>query len=182
MPLKKLHNRFLNELREAILLYEFIWFEWIRSDNCSLSTTEVKKIRQYMRLKFQIEKLGTESVSDKTELIKCILRKLETDYPAFKEFVVLNFLYSLIKLAREYDQGYDSFMNTPVHALIIPDNIKNALIAFKVYNVGLLAVLYKENDLLRGPAYQRIVEFQIANQTPKANINLKPIAMTQDST
>lgn len=161
-------NKLLAELKAAISSYLFFWDKWIASDLCNLSATEIKKIQQYVRSNFQTATSGTERAYEESELIKRILRKLETDYPAFKELVVLNFLCSLIRLARDYDQGYDSFMNAPVHALSIPEHTKNALMAFKVYSVGLLAVLYKENDLLLDPAYQRIVEFQLINANPKS--------------
>lgn len=148
----------LDELKQSLDPYLFFWEEWTANDNCNLSKEEISIINNYLQSEFEIGLLDSLLFYNKIKETTEITRKLNLGYQVFKDVVIVNFLSTIIGLAREY--GYTQFLETPIRQLNISTNLKANLMSFKAYTLQQLFIIYKADDFSRGWVYKRIVEFQ----------------------
>lgn len=148
----------LEELKSSLEPYLFYWENWIANDNCNLSKEEILTVNSYLENEFEVGFLESFTFQNKARLIEEIIRKLNLGYQVFKDVVIVNFLSTIIQMAKEY--GYNEFLETPVRQLRISDNLKANLMSFKAYTLQQLFIIYKADDFSRGWVYKRIVEFQ----------------------
>lgn len=151
----------LQSLKRAHLPYLFFWDEWIQYGDCNLSRIEIDKI-QALTCNFNPFD-WTYTSNDELDLVRNIVKKLQIGLQVFKEFVVVNFLNSVIQLANEY--GYDLFLNSPIKNLNISEDLKACLLKFKTYNLKLLFLTHKIEEFSFGWIYKVIVEFQTIKKT-----------------
>lgn len=151
-------KKILEELKQSLDPYLFFWEEWTANDNCNLSKEEIAIINSYLQSEFEIGLLESFLFYNKIKETTEITRKLNLGYQVFKDVVIVNFLSTIISLAREY--GYNDFLETPIRQLNISPNLKANLMSFKAYTLQQLFIIYKADDFSRGWVYKRIVEFQ----------------------
>jgi hypothetical protein len=76
-------------------------------------------------------------------------------------------------MAKAY--GYDVFLNTPINQLVISEEIKAKLEAFKVYTLQQLFIIYKSEDFARAWLYNNIIDFLIMHKELQKPISLKSL-------
>ena len=151
-------KKILEELKTCLEPYLFFWEEWIANDNCNLSTEEIGLITSYLQNDFEIGFFESFLLYNKIKQLEEVIRKLNLGYQVFKDVVIVNFLSSIIIMAKDY--GYTEFLETPIRQLTISAPLKANLLSFKAYTLQQLFIIYKADDFSRGWVYKRIVEFQ----------------------
>jgi hypothetical protein len=151
-------KKILEELKQSLEPYLFFWDEWTANDNCNLTSEEVAVINSYLETEFEIGLFESFLFYNKIKDTEALIRKLNLGYQVFKDVVIVNFLSSIIHMARDY--GYNAFLETPVRQLNVSDKLKANLMSFKAYTLQQLFIIYKADDFSRGWVYKRIVEFQ----------------------
>jgi hypothetical protein len=154
----EMKNKVLEELRISLQPYLFYWEEWSRDDNCNLTVDEVQLVNSYLASSFKIGVFESFLFRNKIKTVKEVIRKLNLGYQIFKDFVIVNFLFKIISIAKEY--GYKKFLETPVHQLKVPEQMKMILMSFKAYTLQQLFIIYKVEDFSRNPVFRKIVDFQ----------------------
>lgn len=147
-----------NQVKKNIKQYLFFWNEWIRNGNCNLDPYEIKLIEACIN--GDVKSTLSEDLSsfEIIERWKQILLKLELGHQVFKDFVIVNFLQTIVDLGKAY--GYDSFLNTPVRQLNIDEDLKLCLLKLKTHTLQVAFIVYKPEDFNRRWLYDIIVEFQ----------------------
>lgn len=160
------HPQTIENLRNALEPYRFFWEEWIQYGDCNLSPAEISTI-QTLKGNDGLLADWTFASNDELDMVRNTTKKLQIGYQLFKDYVVVNFLKTIIQLANE--NGYDLFLNTPIQDLTISEDLKNCLLKFKTLNIRMLFLTYKAAEFSVGWVYKVIVEFQTIKKT-KANI------------
>ncbi len=156
------------QLKSEMELYIFFWEEWTRNPDCNLTKLDIEIINLYLRTRSESQVEKSNELCNLVDM-PTLVKKLRTGYRTFKASVVLNFLCQLVKLAREYFDGYNSFLESPIYDLKIPAQLALCLLSFKVHNIRLLVTVFNEEDFIEGLIYQKIVEFQILCKNQKIN-------------
>lgn len=147
----------MEELNRRIAPYLFTWEEWTRSMECFLSSDEVAFIDQHLAKKPAPALPEFFVPGKKMEDHAALSNKLLRQYPKFQEWVIFNFLCSLIRMAETY--GAERFFNEPVTQLALPEALKQNLCAFRVHHLRQLAYAYKAEDLKRDWVFANIAAF-----------------------
>jgi len=108
VPTFEMKNKVLEELRISLQPYLFFWEEWSRDDNCNLTVEEVQLLNSYLASSFKITMFDSFLFRNKTKAVKEVIRKLNLGYQIFKDFVIVNFLFKIISIAKKY--GYKKFL------------------------------------------------------------------------
>lgn len=151
-------TQILEDLQNAIQPYLFYWEEWIANGNCNLSIAEIELVNIHLRNNFSAGFLDLFDFYDKAQSIRDVIRKLDIGYQVFKDFVVVEFLTSLVEMAKAY--GYDKFLQTPIKDLEIHEDLRSLMLAFGARTLNLLFIINKAEDFSRGWLYKNIVHFQ----------------------
>ena len=154
----------LQKLQNELTLYLFFWEEWVSNENCNLFPDEVTTLNYYIKTGFiSFINTGMDKYRE-IEKLEALTKKLNISYPVFKEVVVLDFLFTLIKFARESPNGFDTFLQTPIHQLDMRKELKEALLELKVHSIHLIPIIYRDIDLSVGWVYKKIVNFHVINR------------------
>ncbi len=162
-------KKILEELKQSLQPYLFFWEEWIANDNCNLSKEDIALINSHLQTEFELGFFESLTFYNKAKSIEDVIRKLDIGYQVFKDVVIVNFLSTIISMAKEY--GYNQFLETPIRQLHISDNLKTNLLSFKAYTLQQLFIIYKADDFSRGWVYKRIVEFQTILKQEEVSIH-----------
>lgn len=168
-----MQKQILEDLRTAMMPYQFYWDEWTINGNCNLDAEDVSIVNSHISNNFTLTTLDFLDHLfhyEKIGQIREIIKKLERADQLFKQFVVVDFLMALLEQASNYQDGYDLFLITPIHQLNMPLEIKNELIKFETICIGYLIRTTKPEDFSRGMLYRRIVEFQTARKFLKNRV------------
>ena len=160
-------TRPIDKLKIAIDPYLFFWDEWANDENCTLTKAEVDFTNNLIKTDFKWNGFNSTISNAEIEFIANINKKLEIGYGVFKEFIVADFLYTLKKLGEAYPDGHEYFLKAPIDKLNISEEIKTALLNFKVHTIGLIFVFYKLDELRSGLLYKHIVDVLIAKKNEK---------------
>ncbi len=155
MKLKKV----IVELENNIKSYSPFLCEWSKNENCSLTAEDLSIINIYTKSNFKIPLFSLFSSFKQTQRVKTIIAKLIWDYQKFKEWVITNFIFSLLKLIRENSFNI-FFLHLPLDYLSLPYELKNKLRLFKIKTVYEIFEKYKEEDFYKNPVFNNIVEFE----------------------
>lgn len=148
----------MDALEEAVNPYLFFWKEWTNNGNCNLSATEVLLIEKLIENGFRIDFIDLLLNNNNQDMIATIVKKLCLGYQVFKDFVIVNFLQTIVVLART--NGYDNFLQTPIRQLNLEECFKDCLLKFKCHTLQLVFMVYKAEDFNRAWLYAVIEEFQ----------------------
>lgn len=173
-----MRSQTLEELRTALEPYLFFWKEWSKLGVCELNPYEIDLINRHIQGNFRltVADLVSQFVGNgKFTEIHQIIDKLEKSTNLFRVSVVIEFLTTLIKIAQEYPDGYDSFFLTQIKELKISKDLVEGLMTFKVHNVHLLVFLIKPEDFSKGWIFRCVSNFIILNKNYNLIINQKPI-------
>jgi hypothetical protein len=173
-----MRSQALEELKTALDPYLFFWEEWSTLGVCVFEPREIEIINHHIKNNFQVtvnDLVGHIVNKEKRDEICLLIVKLKRSTDLFRDSVVVNFLSTLIVIARDYPEGYDRFLLTPVKDLKIPQDLVNGLMSFKVYSVHLLVILIRPDDFTKGWIFRCVSNFVLLNKKYNANINQKPI-------
>lgn len=96
---------------------------------------------------------------NQSKQIESIVSKLKADQKCFKDWMVTNFLFNLLKLIKMGERS-DFSMYAPIGYLSIPSEIKSKLKSFKVKTVYEIFEKYKEEDLKSATVFSNIIAFE----------------------
>lgn len=158
--------KILSRLKDAVLPYSFFWEEWVANGNCNLSLAEISIISHYSSLGFKESVLSAPWNNQKVETVSRTIRKLELGFQVFKDFVIVNFLQTIIEFSSHYPNS--DMLGMPITSLTIEPELKNCLLKFKCHTLHLVFVIYKAEDFNRAWIYSIIVEFQTIKKNKKS--------------
>jgi hypothetical protein len=150
----------LMELKENSKPYIQHWETWIKSKNCFLSEKEIMIIESYVfkNMDRDVSILQSFKVVNQLPIFEKLNEKLRTDYWKYKEWVILTFLFSIIKLAE--NSGQEKFMETPINELEILNDIKISLRNLNVNTLQDFFDKYSEDDLYKPELFNKITEIK----------------------
>lgn len=146
------------EIKKAIEPYLFFWNEWAENGNCNLDPHELELINTSLNDQTEPGAFNNLQDTDIIDRLERILLKLDLGYQVFKDFVIVNFLQTIIDLANSY--GYESFLRSPIRQLNIDEDLKVCLLKLKAHTLLIAFIIYKAEDFNRRWLYEVIVEFQ----------------------
>lgn len=150
----------LMELKENSKPYIQHWETWIKSKNSFLSEKEIMIIESYVfkNMDRDVSILQSFKVANQLPIFEKLNEKLRTDYWKYKDWVILTFLFSIIKLAE--NSGQEKFMETPINELEILNDIKISLRNLKVNTLQDFFEKYSESDLYKPELFNKITEIK----------------------
>ncbi len=164
------------KLKKAIVLlqnninaYEPFLSEWSKNENCSLSAEDLGIIETYIRTNFKFTLFSFFGSLKQKKRVQTIVAKLIWDYQKFKELVITNFLFSLLKLIRNNSFNI-FFLHLPLDYLSLPYELKNKLKLLKIKTVYEIFENYKEEDFYKNSVFNYIIEFETVIRKYKLKI------------
>lgn len=150
----------LMELKENSKPYIQHWETWIKSKNCFLSEKEIMIIESYVfkNMDRDVSILQSFKVANQLPIFEKLNEKLRKDYWKYKDWIILAFLSSIIKLAE--NSGHRKFMETPINELEILESIKISLRKLNINTLSEFFEKYSENDLYKPEVFNRITEIK----------------------
>lgn len=150
----------LMELKENSKPYIQHWETWIKSKTCFLSEKEIMIIESYAfkNMDRDVSILQSFKAVNQLPIFEKLNEKLKTEYWKYKDWIILTFLFSIIKLAE--NSGQKKFMETPISELEILSDIK---ISFRKLNINSFQDFfekYSEDDLYKPEVFRKISEIK----------------------
>ncbi len=147
-------------LQNNINAYEPFLYEWSKNENCSLSPEDLRIIDNYKKINFKIDFFSLLRSFKQKKQIQTIVAKLIWDYQKFKEWVITNFVFSILKLIR--NNSFNTFfLHLPLDYLSLSYELKNKLKLLKIKTVYEIFENYNEEDFYKTPTFNHIVAFEI---------------------
>lgn len=162
----------LIELEKAIFPYMFLWEEWAAYEYCTLFAPEVETINFYIKRNFSVNSAGTLMEEAEADKIYFLIRKLELGYRVFRHFAIVTFYNTIIDFANRCPESGNNFLMLQICDLVIPQNMKTCLQAFKVDTISLIFILYRPTDFQLDNVFKNIAAFLLENKK-NSIINLK---------
>lgn len=149
----------IKELEKNIHAYSSFWYKWIQQEECTLSEEDLYVIEVHTKNNFKLNIFESFMFYNQSQQIECIVSKLKTDQKHFKDWMVTNFLFHLLKIIR-ISERTDVSLHVPIGYLSIPTEIKSKLKSFKVKTVYEIFEKYKEEDLKSTNMFSNIIAFE----------------------
>lgn len=155
-------KRLIKKLQACFTPYEVLWEEWQKCNFCSLNAEEIRVINFHRRHSFKLVLLRFFSPEFDTATLLQVIKKLELDFSRHKEWLVMKFVFSLIKLTRgKGREAYEEYIDN----LEIPHDIKKVLFQFGVYSINDFLERYNEKDLEKPPYKEYVEQFLVLAKT-----------------
>lgn len=148
------------ELKENSKPYIQFWETWIRSETCFLSEKEIKIIETYVfkNMDKEVSILQSFKMVNQLPLLERLNEKLKAEYWKYKDWVLITFLFAIIKLAEI--SGQKKFMETPINDLEILSDIKISLRNLNINTLQEFFEKYSEDDLYKPEVFNKITEIK----------------------
>ncbi|MEO6302798.1 MAG: hypothetical protein ABIP51_06470 [Bacteroidia bacterium] len=148
-------------LEHNLKLYQPFFYEWAKTENCSLNQEDLAAIEFHIKNKFKLNIFETLIFNNQTKSLKEISAKLIWDYQSFKEWIITNFLFDVLKLVKEYKSDNEFFMHLPFDYVRIPYELKARLRCFKINSFHEIFENFNEEDFYLDPVFNNIIEFEL---------------------
>lgn len=149
----------ISEMEKNIHSYSSFWYKWIQQEECTLNEEDLYIIEVHTKNNFKLNIFESFMFYNQSKQIECIVSKLKSDQKHFKDWMVTNFLFNLLKLIR-ISERTDFSLHAPIGYLSIPSEIKSKLKSFKVKTVYEIFEKYKEEDLKSTTVFSNIIAFE----------------------
>lgn len=149
-------KRLIEKLHACFKPYAVLWEEWQKCTFCSLNAEEIRVINFHRRNSFELVFLRFFSPEFNNTILLQIIKKLELDFIRHKEWLVMKFVFSLLRLTKgKGKEAYEGYIGN----LEIPNDIKNVLFQFEVYSINDFLERYDEKDLEKQPYKEYVEQF-----------------------
>lgn len=155
----------IKTLEENMQVYNPFWHEWMRNENCSLSIEDHYIIEVHTKNKFKINLFESFMFYNQTRRVEIINAKLRWDGEKFKQWVILNFLFSIVELGRE--SGGQNYLHLPIGTLDLNHKLKQCLFKLDILYLNQIFEKYKEEDLANEKIFKTIFEFETSKRLNK---------------
>ncbi len=155
----KTGQELIHELEKSIHSYSCFWYKWLQQEECTLTEEDLYIIEVHTKNNFKLNIFESFMFYNQANQIECIVSKLKADQKHFKDWMVTNFLFNLLKLIRINERS-DFSLHAPIGYLSIPSEIKSKLKLFKVKTVYEIFEKYKEEDLKSATVFSNIIAFE----------------------
>ncbi|MDP1802992.1 MAG: hypothetical protein Q8L81_16640 [Bacteroidota bacterium] len=152
----------INDLQDLMQVYKPFWPEWIKNHSCTLNEDDLYIIDVHSKNNFEINLFDSFMFYNQKKHIDRINAKLRWDNRKFKQWVILNFLFSIIELAR--NNGGQHYLHRPIGTLELNEALKKILFKLDLLYLNQIFEKYKEEDFEKEKIFNVIVEFEIANR------------------
>ena len=155
----KTGQELINELEKNVRSYSSFWHKWIQQEECILTQEDLYIIEVHTKNNFKLNLFESFMFFNQSKQIESIVSKLKTDHKHFKDWMVTNFLFNLLKLIKISERS-DFLLYAPIGYLSIPSEIKSKLKSFKVKTVYEIFEKYKEEDFKSTNVFSNIIAFE----------------------
>jgi hypothetical protein len=159
----------IKKLEELMQVYHPFWREWVKNENCSLTIEDQYIIEVHTKNNFKLNLFETFMFYNQTKRVEIINVKLMWDYKKFKQWVILNFLFGIVELARE--NGGQNYLHRPIGTLELNEELKECLFKMDVLYLNQIFEKYKEEDLENEKIFKTIFEFETSQRLNKMQEN-----------
>ncbi|MBA2613948.1 MAG: hypothetical protein H0U95_18440 [Bacteroidetes bacterium] len=167
-------NFVLKQLEENFKTYVAFWTEWSRNEECSLNEDDLYILEVHQKNNFKLDLLDSLMFYNQVKYIERINAKLRWDCKKFKHWVILNFLFSIIELAR--NNGWQTYLHKPIGILDLSEDLKKCLFRLNIICMYQIFENYKEEDFEQEKIFNVIMEFENLNKNILPHINpVQPI-------
>ncbi len=166
-------NSVLSQLEENINGHGLFWSDWIRNEACSLTEEDLYTIDIHKRNNFMLNLIDSFMFYNQTKHIERINAKLIWDNKKFKEWIILNFLFSVVELAR--NNGGQNYLHQPIGSLELKDELRGCLLKLNILYLNQIFEKYKEEDFEKEKVFKSIIEFETIAK--KKNISLEQLQL-----
>ena len=147
------------ELEQNIKPYLPFLNDWIKHKHCSLNEDEISVINFHAKNNFKLNVLQYFNASNKIEVVKRIVAKLIWDYRKFKHWIITNFVFRLVKIAKQ-NHFNDLLLHLPLNNISIPYNLKITFNKMNIKTFYQFFELYKAKDLYEEKNFKKILDFE----------------------
>lgn len=132
---------------------------WFLSEQSSLNEDEISVIKFHIKNNFRVNPFQYFNSSNNPKTIQRIVAKLIWDFQKFKDWLITDFVFRLVKIARENCYN-DLFLHLPLGNISLPNKLKTTLTSFKVKTFFEFFEIYDEKDLFDEINFKKILEFE----------------------
>ena len=155
----------IHDLEELMRVYTPFWPEWIKHQDCSLNANDLYIIDVHAKNKFKINLFESFMFYNQGKHIERINAKLRWDSKKFKQWVILNFLFSIVELARK--NGGQNYLHRPIGTLELDEGLKKCFFQLDLLYLNQIFERYKEEDLENEKIFKTIFEFEKSKRLNK---------------
>ncbi len=159
----------IKELKQLLEPYMPFLKEWSKNEACSLSIEDNYLIEVHIKNNFKINLFESFMFYNQSKHIARINAKLRWDSKKFKQWIILNFLFSIVELARK--NGGQNYLHRPIGTLELNQDLKNCLLRLNILYLNQLFEKHKEEDFEKDKIFNVIVKFEILNKNNLPHIN-----------
>ncbi len=151
-------NFVLRQLQDNICDYGSFWSDWIQNEDCSLTDEDIYTIDIHKRNNFTLNLIDSFMFYNQTKHIERINAKLRWDSKKFKEWIILNFLFGVVEMARS--NGGQNYLHQPIGSLELREELKSSLLKLNILYLNQIFENYREEDFEKEKVFKSIMEFE----------------------
>lgn len=162
-------KKVIKNLETLMQSYKPFWPQWTKHPDCSLTSDDLYVIEVHTKNNFKISLFESFMFYNQRKHIERINAKLRWDRRKFKQWVILNFLFSIVELAN--NNGGQNYLHQPIGSLDMRHELKSSL--FKLNIVCMIQIFekYKEEDFEKEKIFNAILEFEALRRLNKMTGN-----------
>jgi hypothetical protein len=155
-------NLVIDQLKENLQPYSMLLPYWVKNEDCSLNEDDLYIIEVHTKNNFKLNLFESFMFYNQCKHIERINAKLRWDSKKFKQWAILNFLFSIVELAN--NNGGQNYLHQPIGSLNLKQELKECLFKLNVFSMIQIFEKYKEKDLEKEKIFDIIIEFESLNK------------------
>ncbi len=159
----------IKKLEELMQLYNPFWHEWMKNENCSLTIEDHYILEVHTKNNFKINLFETFMFYNQTRRVEIINAKLMWDRKKFKQWIIGNFLISIVEIAN--NNGGQKYLHKSIGTLELNEDLKKYLLKLNILYLNQLFEKYKEEDFEQEKIFIVIMEFENLHKNVLPHIN-----------
>lgn len=152
----------IEQLKEHLQPYSIFLPFWTKNEDCSLNEDDLYIIEVHTKNNFKICLFESFMFYNQCKHIERINAKLRWDYKKFKQWIIGNFLFSIVELARK--NGGQNYLHQPIGSLDLKQELKQCLFKLNIFCMIQIFESYKEEDFEEEKFFKAIKEFEILHR------------------
>lgn len=151
-----MRTRILNELKQAYKPYSGLWHEWTNYKYSNLNDEELYTMNIQIKNNFTVSIDEFVMFYNKIEIIEGLIIKLKFFFDEFKEWVILKWQISVLKLVP--DSRGVNFLKTNISELDLSMELKEGLMRFGFGTLNDLFNTYTDGEFKSPILFNKVLE------------------------
>ena len=142
--------------------YTPFWSQWTKHTDCTLNEDDLYIINVHIKNNFKISLFESFMFYNQCKHIERINAKLRWDHKKFKQWIIGNFLFSIVELAN--NNGGPNYLHQPIGSLNLKQELKQCLFKLNIFCMIQIFESYNEVDFEEEKFFNAIKEFEFLHR------------------